>query len=128
MRLVEVPRGRLIGNLAYASALLALGLAPTIPGLGTVASDGLVHATATGAQVLLLFWLLTTAISPLVAVISSGLAAFLFGGFVEVLQLFQPARYVQLSDLAANAVGSILVCITIGLVLASRKYVPGQTP
>ena len=115
-------------NLAYAAALLALGLAPEVPGQGVGVSDVLVHSMASGAQALMLFWLLTTMISPTIAVISSGLGAILFGGMVEVLQIFQPARYFQPGDLAANAVGSILVCAAIGLSLAYKREKPGQAP
>ena len=115
-------------NLAYAAALLALGLAPESPGLGPVVPDTLVHAIASGAQALVLFWLLTTMISPTIAVISSGLGAFLFGGIVEGLQIYQPARYFQPGDLAANAVGSILVCAAIGLSLTYKRDQPGKAP
>ena len=120
------PRGRLIVNLAYAAALLTLGLVPVVPGQGLVGSDVLVHGLASGTQALMLFWLLTTMISPTMAVISSGLGAFLFGSMVEVLQIFQPARYFQPSDLAATAVGSILVCAAIGLSLAYKRERPGR--
>ena len=41
-------------------------------------------------------------------------------GLVEVLQIFQPARYFQSSDLAATAIGSVLVCMAIGLWLAYK--------
>lgn len=113
-------------NLAYAAALLVLGLVPVVPGQGLVGSDVLVHGLASGAQALMLFWLLTTMISPMMAVISSGLGAFLFGSMVEVLQIFQPARYFQLGDLVASAVGSILVCAAIGLLLAYKREIAGR--
>jgi len=113
-------------NLAYAAALLTLGLVPVVPGQGLVGSDVLVHGLASGAQALMLFWLLTTMISPTTAVISSGLGAFLFGSMVEVLQIFQPTRYFQLGDLVATAVGSILVCAAIGLWLAYKREKPGR--
>jgi len=122
------PRGRLVLNLAYAAILLVLGLIPRVPGLGTAVPDALAHATAAGTQALMLFWLLVTASSPPVAVISSGFAAFVFGGVIEVLQLLQPARYFQAADLAANAVGATLVCIMIALVLARRKNRAEPTP
>ena len=108
-------------NLAYAAALLALGLAPEIPIVGAAVPDGLVHGMASGAQTLILFWLLSTAVSPTIAVISSGLGAFLFGAIVEVLQIFQPTRYFQPSDLSANAIGSVLVCMAIGLWLVYTR-------
>ena len=111
-------------NLAYAAALLILGLIPVVPGQGAGVPDVLVHAIVSGGQALLLFWLLTTMISPTMAVISSGLGAFLFGSMVEVLQIFQPARYFQLGDLAATAVGSILVCAAISLWLAYKRERP----
>jgi len=107
-------------NLAYAAGLLALGLAPEVPIVGAAVPDVLVHGIASGAQVLMLFWLLSTVFSPTIAVIFSGLGAFLFGAIVEVLQIFQPARYFQPSDLAADAIGSVLVCIAIGLWLAYK--------
>jgi VanZ family protein len=115
------PRGRLVVNLAYAAGLLALGLTPEVPIVGAAVPDFLVHCLATGAQTLILFWLLSTAVSPTSAVISSGLGAFLFGAFVEVLQKFQPTRYFQPSDLAASAIGSVLVCMAIGLWLAYNR-------
>jgi len=108
-------------NLAYAACLLALGLAPEVPVVGAVMPDALIHGMASGAQALILFWLLSTAISPTSAVILSGLGAFLFGAIVEVFQIFQPARYFQPSDLAANAIGSVLVCMAIGLWLAYKR-------
>jgi len=114
-------------NLVYAATLLGLGLAPQIPGVGTAVSDGLVHAIASGAQALILFWLLTVAVSPMPAVIFSGLGASLFGGIIEVLQLLQPSRYFQVSDLEANAVGSILVCIAISLTLVFNRHHRGRT-
>jgi len=107
-------------NLAYAAGLLALGLTPEIPIVGAALPDVLIHGMASGAQVLILFWLLRTVVSPTIAVIFSGLGAFLFGAIVEVLQIFQPARYFQSSDLAATAIGSVLVCMAIGLWLAYK--------
>ena len=108
-------------NLAYAAGLLALGLAPWIPIVGAAVSDVLVHALASGVQALTLFWLLRTLVSPAMAVISSGIGAFLFGTVVEVLQIFQPTRTFQPSDLAADAIGSILACMAIGLWLAYKR-------
>jgi hypothetical protein len=107
-------------NLAYAASLLALGLAPEVPIVGAAVPDVLVHGMASGAQVLILFWLLSSVVSPMIAVVFSGLGAFLFGAIIEVLQIFQPARYFQPSDLAATAIGSVLGCIAIGLWLAYK--------
>jgi VanZ family protein len=121
MHLGVSPRGRLIVNLAYAAGFLALGLAPEVPFVSATVSDVLVHALASGAQALLLFWLLRTMVSPTIAVIFSGIGAFLFAAIVEVLQIFQPTRYFQPSDLAADAIGSILMCIAIGLWLAFNR-------
>ena len=108
-------------NLAYAVGFLALGLAPEVPFVGAAASDFLLHGLATGAQVLLLFWLLSTVVSPTIAVISGGIGAFLFAAIIEVLQILQPTRYFQPSDLAADAIGSVLVCLAIGLWLAYKR-------
>jgi len=108
-------------NLAYATGFLALGLAPEVPFVGAGVSDSLLHGLASGAQTLILFWLLSTVVSPTIAVISSGIGAFLFGALVEILQIFQPTRYFQPSDLAADAIGSVLMCMAIGLWLAYKR-------
>jgi VanZ family protein len=113
-------------NLAYAAGLLALGLAPEVPILGAAVSDGLVHGLASGAQALILFWLLSTVVSPTVAVISSGIGAFLFGVLVEVLQILQPTRYFQASDLVADAIGSFLFFLAISLWLVYKRKKPGS--
>ena len=83
---------------------------------------------ASGVQALMLFWLLITAIPLTMAVITSGLGAILFGSFVEILQVLQPTRYFQPSDLVATVVGSVFVCVAIGLSAAFRPETPGQTP
>jgi VanZ family protein len=46
--------------------------------------------------------------------------AILYGGLVEVLQFFQPARTVEIRDLLANSVGAGMAAIILYLVTGPR--------
>jgi hypothetical protein len=117
MRLSVSPRGRLLVNVVYAAVFTVFGMSPEVPGLGTVVPDGAAHAVGVGFQVLLLYWLARELLPSPMALAVSGAGAFLFGAMIELLQLLQPARQTQLSDIAANGVGALAAVFVIAVLL-----------
>lgn len=93
-------------NVAYAVALLILGLIPSVPRAVAGVSDLFAHAAASAGQTVLLFALfLPSGGRRRAALLALGVAV-LYGGCVEMLQSLQPARTVEMADQVANAVGA----------------------
>jgi len=111
----------LAANIAYAMALLWLGLTARpieVPVMST--ADWLAHGLAYGTQTILLFALVRRLAGPRSSVLLAGLGAIAFGATVEILQRFQPARYFQVADLVANAVGVAVAVTLLAIFLAIR--------
>jgi VanZ family protein len=121
MRLSVSPRGRLVVNVVYAAVFTVAGMSPEVPGLGTVLPDAAAHAVGVGFQVLMLFWLARELLPSPMALAVSSAGAFLFGAMIELLQLFQPARQTQLSDIAANGVGALAAVFVIAVLLTFAR-------
>lgn len=103
-------------NLIYALTLLLLGMSSDVPDLARGVSDHVAHALASGIQAALLFMLFRPSTGFQRAVLLAAGCASLYGGIIETLQLLQPARTVEMVDLAANTIGACLVALTIYLV------------
>jgi VanZ family protein len=103
-------------NLVYAALLIVLAVLPqasTLSRLGT--PDWLAHAAAYGIQGGLVFWAIGSA-APRCRRAATGVGtAVVFGAATEALQLVRPERSVELTDLAANAVGAAVV---VGILVA----------
>jgi VanZ family protein len=93
-------------NVVYAAILLTLGLISDLPQAVSAVPDLVAHAAAYAIQAVLLFILLLPSTGRGKAALFSAVGAVVFGGLVEALQLYQPARTVEIRDLAANAVGA----------------------
>jgi len=110
------PTGLLVAaNLVYAMVLMFFAYIPHIPEpLGVRVPDVVSHGVAYGLQALLLLLLLSRLTSPVLAAFGACLGTALFGGLTEVVQLLQPTRATQLSDLGADCVGAA-VAVAVGL-------------
>ena len=126
MRLSVSPRGKFLVNVTYAAAFTAGGMAPHVPGLGTVVPDTAAHAVGAGVQVLVLFWLTSELMALPMALTVAGGGAFLFGAMIEVLQLLQPARQSQLSDVAANGAGAFAATLVVAVLLTIKGLRAGH--
>ena len=93
-------------NLVYAAVLLALGVAPGVPAIASNVSDHIAHTAAYALQAVLLFLLFLPANGRALAAVLAAVAAAAYGGFVEMLQVFQPTRTVEVLDIGANALGA----------------------
>ena len=109
----RIRRFALVANLSYALVLLLLGVSPDIPEMTKGFSDRFAHMAASGLHVVLLFWLLRAATGARTAALLAAAGASLYGGCIEAMQLLQPARTVEMADLATNAIGA---CSTVGTV------------
>lgn len=107
-------------NLAYAIALLLIGLAPKVPVHSVAVPDGLAHAAASAGQTVLLFALFESRGGPKRAAAVAAVVAILYCGCVEILQFLQPARTVEVRDLVANMVGAGAAAALLTLVAESR--------
>jgi VanZ family protein len=126
---VPVPlmkRRRLViaANVVYAFILLTLGLISDVPTVVSGVPDLVAHAAAYAVQAVLLFILLVPSLGRWKAALLSAVGAVVFGGLVEALQLIQPARSVELRDLAANTVGAAMAASILYLV--TELFVMGQ--
>ena len=111
----------LIINILYAILLVAGGLVSIPTGSGPGVPDVVLHGLAYGLQAALLFWLFSSKLRTGRAIIAGVVCATLFGAMVESLQLFQPARAVQMRDLLANAIGACIVGTVIALIGRRRS-------
>jgi VanZ family protein len=96
----------LAANLVYAGVLVALGMVPDLPPFGKDVPDDLPHGAAYALQAVLLYCLVKTRLGAAAGAVSAAAGATKFGGFVEILQLLQPARTFEGEDVLANAVGA----------------------
>ncbi len=115
----------LLVNLGYAIILAAVSLAATPPRLPVLSrTDWLAHGLAYGIQFLLLHELFKRRVGPRTAVAAAMGVACLFGAIVETLQLLQPTRFFETSDLAANAVGisvAAILMVAVGSVRGGHR-------
>jgi VanZ family protein len=119
--LMAIRRSVIAANLIYAVVLLVLGLVPNIPKPVAGISDHVAHAAAYAIQTIFLFFLLVPHGGRGRAAILAVAGAVLYGGCVEMLQSFQPARTVEVADLVANAVGAGAAASLVYLVTSSRS-------
>jgi len=110
-------------NLAFATLLLVLGVVPDIPEIGADIPDVAAHGIAYAAQTVLLFAMLLPSTGRCSAAILAALAAIAYGGLVEGLQSFQPARTVEIRDLGANALGAVVAATLLYLVGGRERQV-----
>ena len=118
-RLPVIP---LLGNVVYASVLVALAVveaAPTLPEDLRLA-DTTVHAVAYGGQAALLYWALCHALQPLTSLIVAWLSGTAFGVATEILQTAVAVRAAEGVDIVADAFGATAVVIGV---LAVRRLV-----
>lgn len=122
----RVRRIVVIANLACAVALLVLGLLPELPAVATGIPDHTAHALAYAVQAGLLFALFLPSVGAGMAALLAAAIAVLYGGFVEALQLLQPARAAEILDVAANAAGAVLAASIAYLLIRLRKAGDGR--
>ena len=116
-----MPTTRLLANILYAIFLVTGSLVALPAGSGVGVPDVVLHGCAYGLQAALLAWLFSSSMRVGSAIVTGVVCATLFGAMTEVLQLFQPAREVELKDLLANAVGACIVGTLIALAGRSRS-------
>lgn len=100
------PKALLVANGVYAALLVVLGLLPYLPQFGKEIPDYVPHGAAYALQAALLFSLAEARFGAAVGAVAAAVGATAFGGLVELLQLFQPARTFEAGDLLANALGA----------------------
>ena len=115
-----------VANLACAVVLLVLGLLPEMPAVALNVSDHTAHALAYAVQAGLLFALFLPSIGRGMAALLAAAVAVLYGGFVEVLQLLQPARTTEIVDLAANVAGAGMAATIAYFLTPMRKVGDGR--
>lgn len=114
-------------NALYATALVAMALSPSLPAAVSDlvdVPDWAAHGLAYGVQASLIFWARLPVAGHLRAAATGIVGASAFGAVTECLQLLQPARVVEVRDLAANTVGAVLVCgavATVSSFVARRR-------
>jgi VanZ family protein len=108
-------------NLVYAATLLSLGVVPDVPEITAGIPDFAAHGFAYAAHTVLLFALLLPSIGKGNAVLLAVAGAVLYGGLVEILQYFQPARTVEIRDLGANAIGALVAATVLYLVTGREQ-------
>jgi VanZ family protein len=117
----------IVVNGLYAVSLMVLALVPQPTGVGLPVSDIAVHGTLFGCQALLMYAVLARLWAPRKAVFGAWLGAATYGLVIELLQLLQPARVVELKDVLANCFGAAAACIGIVLVRRVRATLRGTT-
>jgi len=102
---------RWAANGGYAILLVTMAVMPTtLMAVGTSVPDWLAHAVAYGIQMALVYWAALPSLGHRRSLAVGVAAAGAFGLVTECLQFLQPARTVELKDLAANAVGALIFC------------------
>ena len=79
------------------------------------------HALAYGVQCCLLFALINLYLPMYRALVAAGGGAVCFGVFTEWLQMLQPSRVAEISDIAANTVGVAVAGVAIALLWHGRR-------
>jgi VanZ family protein len=113
-------RSVVAANLAYAALLLLLGVLPGVPEIAPGVSDSAAHGIAYAGFAALLFVSFLPRVGKRKAAVVSVLGAIAYGGLVEALQIFQPARSVEIRDIVANSVGAVIAALVLYLVLGHR--------
>ncbi|MCG6949978.1 MAG: VanZ family protein [Acidobacteria bacterium] len=93
-------------NLIYAIVLLVLGILPSVGDVAPRIPDNVAHSIAYGVQAVLLTVLFMPAGGIWRGAFVAFAVALVYGGLVEGLQILQPQRTVELSDLMANSIGA----------------------
>ena len=103
---------RWAANGGYAILLVITAVLPssTLAAVGSSVPDWLGHGVAYGIQMALVYWAALPSLGHGRSLAVGVIAAGAFGLVTEGLQLLQPARTVELKDLAANAVGALIFC------------------
>lgn len=113
-------RSVIAANLAYAALLLVLGVLPGVPAFAPGVSDSTAHGIAYAGFAALLFAFFLPLVGRGRAAVFSVLGSIAYGGLVEALQTLQPARSVEIGDIAANSVGAVIAAFALYLVLGFR--------
>ena len=104
-------RFRWAANGGYAILLVIMAVLPsTLTVVGSSVPDWLAHAVAYGIQMALVYWAALPSLGHGRSLAVGVVAAGAFGLVTEGLQFLQPARTVELKDLAANIVGALIFC------------------
>lgn len=111
-----------IVNLVYAGAISALTLTPTPPAIPV--TDWLLHTVAFAVQAALLHWLLRARMAAMRSLVVAAACAMGYGLMIELLQLFVPGRFFQLSDLLANGIGIAISAATLLVVEVNLRSRP----
>lgn len=103
---------RWAANAGYAILLVIMAVLPssTLTAVGSSVPDWLGHGVAYGIQMALVYWAARPSLGHGRSLAVGVIAAGVFGLMTEGLQILQPARTVELKDLAANAVGALIFC------------------
>jgi VanZ family protein len=103
---------RWVANGGYAILLMIMAILPssTLTAVGSSVPDWLAHGVAYGIQMALVYWAALPSLGHGRSLVVGVVAAGAFGLVTEGLQFLQPARTVELKDLAANAVGALIFC------------------
>ena len=111
----------IIVNLVYAAILLSLGVVPDVPEIARDIPDFVAHGFAYAAHTVLLFALLLPSTGRFNAAVFAVAGAVLYGGLVEMLQFFLPARTVEIRDLGANAIGAVVAATVLYFVTGRER-------
>lgn len=103
---------RWAANAGYAILLVIMAVLPssTLTAVASSVPDWLGHGVAYGIQMVLVYWATLPSLGHGRSLVVGVIAAGSFGLVTEGLQFLQPARTVELKDLAANAVGALIFC------------------
>ena len=110
----RVPRLRWAVIVLYSVLLIVMAVLPSrIVATAAGLPDWISHALAYGLHAGLVYWGLVPMVGWRGALTGAFLGAVAFGAATEVMQLFHPDRSLEFKDLAADAVGALLVCLAI---------------
>ena len=116
-------------NLGYAAVLMMVSLTSSPPPVPIFSQrDWLAHGLAYGVQVLLLHEFFRRIAGPGSAIVAAATIGLVFGTAVEALQLLQPARFYETSDLVANGVGVAGAVALLTIVRAQQARQKTEQP
>jgi VanZ family protein len=115
-----VRRSVIAANLTYAVLLLVLGLLPGIPEIASGVPDTAAHGIAYAGFASLLFAFFLPLAGRGKAAVLSVIAAIVYGGLVEALQVLQPVRSVEIRDIGSNSFGAVIAALALYLVVGLR--------
>ena len=93
---------------------------PAPPEIGAAVQDTHVHAVAYGFQAAILYWVLSRAMLPLLALAAGWIGAGALGVLTETLQLLVVARSSETVDVVADLFGASVVVVGV---LVARQVV-----